>query len=270
MRMWLIAVLLLLTNVALATESTKMMTPLDRALVAGNKDPKERPNYWNTFLQAEIYIPTHNVPAKEEEKRSTIGEAIQPIVIESEGERYVMLFDTKERLSAWAKQEIGFVRLPGHAVVDMASLDARWALNVGTDYTKIFVPEEIAWLKQLLRESQVKATKIPSGTSVLVGAPANIPVGLLDTFRERLTKNKEVKEAYLGQVYFKLPGEKPHLALVLRVDQPSPPLIEAIQQDLGVVVRGSLGEGEYMDVLTEEDQTLAPVIIKAVKPFYVR
>jgi hypothetical protein len=184
--MWVIALFFLLIQVVLAAETNTVMTPLDRALVAATKDPQERPNYWNTFLQTDIYVPTRNVPAKEEEKRTAIGDSIQPIVIESEGERYVMLFDTKERLSAWAKREIGFVRLPGHAVVEMARLDARWALNVGTDYMKIFVPEEITWLKQLLLESQAKATKIPPGTKAFVGAPAKIPVGLLDSFRPLL------------------------------------------------------------------------------------
>jgi hypothetical protein len=181
-----------------------------------------------------------------------------------------MLFDSKERLSAWAKREIGFVRVPGHAVVEMASSDLRWALNVGTNYVKIFLPDEIRWLKQSLSQSQAKDTKISAGTQVLIGAPAKVPAGLLDSFRSRLSNNKEVKEAYLGQVHYIREGEKPHLALGLRLDNVSGSTIDAIKKDLAVASRGYLGQGEYMDILTEKDQPLFSEITKAVKPFYVR
>ena len=255
-------------NVALAAENP--MTPLDRALVAANNDPNERPRYYNLFLQSEIYIATYNVPEKEKEKLVAPGTAIQPIIIESAGDRYVMIFDTRERLSAWAKREMGFVGVPGHALVEMAGPDIRWALNVGTEYPKVFLPEEIRSLKQLVAQSQVKQIKLTEATEALVGTPAKIPGGLVESLSKVLSKNKEVKEGYLGQVYFKAEGEKPHLALVLRVDDPSKALMEVINKDIGVAIRGLLGEGEYMDFIADETNPLFSVIVKAVKPFYVR
>src|SRR5215467_14293363 len=103
LRCLLIATISSSANMTTAAESP--MTPLDRALVAANNDPNERPKYYNLFLQSEIYIATYNVPEKEEEKLVGPGTAIQPIIIESAGDRYVMIFDSKERLSAWAKRE---------------------------------------------------------------------------------------------------------------------------------------------------------------------
>ena len=246
------------------------MTPLDRALVAANNDPNERPKYYNLFLQSEIYLATYNVPEKEERKRLEVGTEIQPIILESAGDRYVMLFDTKERLSAWAKREIGFVRVPGHAFVEMASPDIRWALNAGTDFPKIFVPEEIRGLKELLEQSQSKEIKITEATEAIVGPPAKIPSGLVESLTKALLKKREVREGYLGQVYFKAAGEKPHLVLVLRIDKPSKSLMEAINTDIGVAIHGLLGEGEYMDFIADETNPLFSVIVQGVKPFYVR
>ena len=263
-----IAMFFCVTHVAAAADNP--MTPLDHALVAANNDPQQRPKYYNLFLQSEIYIATHNVPEKEERKRLEVGTEIQPIILESAGVRYAMLFDTRERLSAWAKREIGFVRVPGHALTDMASPDIHWALNVGTEYPKIFLPEEIRGLKELLAQSQSKEIKLTEATEALVGAPAKIPAGLVESLVNVLSKNKEIREAYLGQVYFKATGEKPHLALVLRVDRPSSALMEAIKTDIGVAIHGLLGDGEYMDLIADENNALFPVIVKAVKPFYAR
>lgn len=254
----------------MTTAAENPITPLDRALVAANNDPNERRKYYNVFLQSEIYLATHNVPEKEERKRAEVGTEIQPIILESEGVRYVMIFDTKERLSAWAKREIGFVGMPGHALVEMASPDMRWALNVGTEYTKIFSVDEIRSLKEFLAQSQIKQIKITEATRAIVGAPAKIPDSLVESLTKVLSKNKEVKEGYLGQVYYKVAGEKPHLALVLSVDKPSRALMEAINTDIGVAIHGLLGEGEYMDFIADESNPLFSVIVKTVKPFYVR
>lgn len=268
----LIATFLYLTSVVLAAESTKAMTPLDRAFVTATQNPKEEAKYYDIFLNTEIYLPTYNLSDKEREKRAGAGESIQPVIIESEGVRYVMLFDSKERLGAWAKREIGFVRLPGHAFVEMAGSDIRWALNVGTDYQKVFLPDEIRWLKQSLSKSQVKETKIAAGTQVLVGVPAKIPPGLLNSFKSRLPKNREVKEAYLAQVYYVREGEKPHLAIGLRIDKTSnsTTTTDAIKKDLATASRSHLAEGEYIDILTQENEPLFSEIIKVVKPFYER
>jgi hypothetical protein len=152
----------------------------------------------------------------------------------------------------------------------MASPDMRWALNVNTDYPKIFLPEEVQQLKQIVAQSQSRQIKLTEETRAIVGAPAKIPGGLVESLTKVLSKNKEVREAYLGQVYFKAAGEKPHLTLVLRVDKPSKALMEAMNTDIGVAIRGLLGEGEYMDFIADETNPLFPIIVKAVKPFYVR
>jgi hypothetical protein len=89
-----------------------------------------------------------------------------------------------------------------------------------------------------LSQSQLKETKIPAGTEVLVGTPAKIPPGLLDSFRSHLSKNKEVRAAYLGLVYYKREGENPHLALVVRMDRTSTLTTDSIREELGAASSG--------------------------------
>ena len=112
----------------------KQMTALDKALEAATKNPEKQSEYYNLFLNSEIFVPTHDLPSKESRHRVGEGETIRPIIIESEGKKYLMLFDTKERLSSWAKREVGFAVIRGHVVVEMMSADIQWALNVGTDH----------------------------------------------------------------------------------------------------------------------------------------
>jgi len=242
------------------------MTPLDQAYIEATQGGNESV-FYNSFLSSMLFIATVNAPEKEQNRRAGDNDSISPIIIESNGAKYLMLFDTKERLASWAEREVGFAALPGHSIVEMMSTDFHWALNVGTDYMKTFVPEEIQWLKENLQNTQKET--VPSGTQVIVGAPAKIPAGLVETMKENLkSRNSEVKAAYLGQVYYVREGEKPHLALVLDVTAKDGSTLEAICQDLALSTKGFLGENEYIDIMVNDGNETALEITKSVKPFY--
>jgi len=63
-----------------------------------------------------------------------------------------MLFDTEERLSAWAQQPTDFVVLAGFKLAELSTPELHWAVNLGGGYAKEFVPEEISWLKSAIAE----------------------------------------------------------------------------------------------------------------------
>lgn len=242
------------------------MSPLDQAYVKA-MEAKQESVFYNTFLNATIFIATVNAPIQEKEKRAGDQDTISPIIIESDGAKYIMLFDSKERLLFWAKREVGFAAVPGHAIVEMMSTEFHWALNVGTEHVKTFVPDEIKWLKQNL--GHVKQKSVPDGTRILIGAPAKIPVGLIESLKKNLSsRNREVKAAYLGQVFYVRDGEKPHLALVVDIETENKTVIDAIVKDLAISTKGYLGEGEYIDILADDQNGIVVEIKKAVKPFY--
>ena len=82
---------------------------------------------------------------------------VLPMVIENEGNDYLMLFDTRERLSAWAEAEVNCVEIPGHLLAATTMQPLHWALNVGTDYSKQFLPDEIAWLREVVEQCNAAA-----------------------------------------------------------------------------------------------------------------
>lgn len=246
----------------------KQMTALDKALEAATTNREKQSEYYNLFLNSEIFVPTHDLPSKESRHRAGEGETIRPIIIESEGKKYLMLFDTKERLSSWAKREVGFAVIRGHVVVEMMSADIQWALNVGTDHVKIFGPDEIKWLKENVAKAAEE--KLAKGTTVRVGAPASIPAGLVESLIKTLLRNPEVIEAYLAQGHYMKQGEKPHLALVLRLDATPASTLEAIRKDLATASQSFLNQNEFIDIFVDDGRDLASEVVKAVRPFYVR
>ncbi len=263
-----IAILALIPAALLMANGQTQMTALDKALEAATKNPEKQSEYYNLFLNSEIFVPTHDLPLKESRNRAGEGEAIRPIIIESDGKKYLMLFDTKERLSSWAKRDVGFAVVRGHVVVEMMSADIQWALNEGTDHVKIFVPDEIKWLKENVAKAAEE--KLAKGTTVRVGAPPSIPAGLVESLIKTFRRNPEVIEAYLAQVHYVKEGEKPHLALVLRIDASPALTLEAIRKDLATASRPFLGQNEFIDIFVDEGRGLGSEVTKAVRPFYVR
>lgn len=264
--------LLLLTilnsNIVYAKDKNIVMTPLDHAYVEATKNSKEAV-FYNAFLSATIFISTVDSPDEEKQTRTRAGDndTISPIIIESDGDQYIMLFDSKERLASWAQREVGFTALAGHAIVEKMGTDFHWALNVGTAHVKTFVPDEIKWLKGNINVPEEKM--VASGTQVLIGAPSQIPNGLIESLVKSLSsRNGEIKAAYLGQVHYVREGEQPHLALVLDTEINDQSIIEAISKDLAVSTKGFLGDDEYIDIMVNDGNGTALEITKAVKPFY--
>ncbi len=244
------------------------MSHLDSAYAAAMKGQEKQSIFYDAFLNAQLFIPTHSMPETDVQRRAGDDESISPILVELEGVQYLMLFDSKERLSAWAQREVGFVVLPGHAIVEMMNTDIHWALNAGTEHMKTFVSDEIQWLKETVGQSKGQETKMSEGTNVLIGAPAFVPDGLIESLTKNLSRNDEVKRAYLGQVFYESTGEKPHLALVIEINELPKATIDAIRTDLAIATKGFLGESEYIDIMLQDESGIANEITKSVNAFY--
>lgn len=129
------------------------MTELDMLLVRCIKEEEEQSTYYDHVLNSNFYIPI----LEKDSAASTDNDNVTPVILETDGKPYMMLFDTEERLRSWANQDIKHIVLPGHSLVELSTAELYWALNIGTDYQKEFVPEEIGWLKNVVKQCQVKA-----------------------------------------------------------------------------------------------------------------
>lgn len=120
------------------------MTPLDEALAKFIRDESHQDAYYQLILNTDFYIPlstaTDEAPLED-------PASVAPMVVEADGKSYLMLFDTEERLSAWAQKPTNFVLLAGFKVAEISTPELHWAVNIGGGYAKEFVPDEISWLK---------------------------------------------------------------------------------------------------------------------------
>lgn len=129
------------------------MTELDTLLDQCIKQQAEGNSYYDLVLNSNFYIPIH----EKESDSAADDDQVTPVILEADGKPYMMLFDTEERLHNWADEAVKFIVLPGHAVVEVSTPELYWALNIGTDFQKEFVPEEISWLKDVVTRCQQKS-----------------------------------------------------------------------------------------------------------------
>lgn len=138
------------------------MTELDRALEAlrqNNAGEDCQSKFYNLFLNTLLFVPT--VKQSVEVDQAQPGEEVAlPMVVEVDGLNYLMLFDTEQRLLDWADQpDVPFVTVPGHMMAEFSAPDLYWALNVGSESAKQFVPEEIAWIKDVVGRCKAEIVK---------------------------------------------------------------------------------------------------------------
>jgi peptidyl-prolyl cis-trans isomerase C len=135
-----------------ATGKPQGMTELDQALQTlrvDMADAKSQSKFYDIFLNTTFCVPTLDQQELDGESTAEEGQVL-PLIIESEGNDYLMLFDTEERLKNWAGDDVTWVGVPGYVIAATTMPPLHLALNVGTEYTKQFLPDEIAWLREVV------------------------------------------------------------------------------------------------------------------------
>ncbi len=137
------------------------MTPLETALQDFQQhmdDPAFQSKFYDLFLNANFFVPTMEDLPEAGTQPPAEGH-VMPLVIEAEGNDYLMLFDSEERLRNWAQAEVSFVEVPGHVLAEISDPPLHWALNVGSEHSKQFPPEEIAWLRGVVERCNARSAK---------------------------------------------------------------------------------------------------------------
>jgi len=138
------------------------MTQLDEALDTLRQDPSDARNqakFYDLFLNATFFVPILDEKSLDETVGSPREGQVLPLVMEADGNDYLMLFDTRERLRAWTQADPPCVEVPGHVLAATTMPPLHWALNVGTDFSKQFVPDEIAWLRDAVDRCNAQAAE---------------------------------------------------------------------------------------------------------------
>ena len=120
------------------------MTALDEALEKFIADDSAQAAYYDLVLQTDFYIP---IVDDESGKPVEELENVTPLVFEADSKHYVLMFDTEERVNSWSKEPVKYMILAGYEMVKHTPAGLHWAVNIGTERAKEFVPDEINWLK---------------------------------------------------------------------------------------------------------------------------
>lgn len=142
-------------------ETPQEMTGLDQALQTlrlDMEDTKSQSKYYDIFLNTTFCVPT--LGQQEPGGESTHEEVqVLPLIMESEGNDYLMLFDTEDRLKSWSAEGVTWVEVPGYVLAGTTMPPLHWALNVGTEYSKQFLPDEIDWLREVVERCNKAAAQ---------------------------------------------------------------------------------------------------------------
>ncbi len=127
-----------------------MLSELDKALIRAQENPeKYEQRYYELFLNTELLVPTWDVPKPENEgvRLAEEDETIAPVTIENKEGNYILLFDSKERLSDWAEdKKLGITGLKGYDILNIFTPEFLLVLNPNSDHPKEFCEDEIRWL----------------------------------------------------------------------------------------------------------------------------
>jgi peptidyl-prolyl cis-trans isomerase C len=133
-------------------ERLQEMTGLDQALQTlrlDMDDAKRQSKFYDIVLNTTFCVPTLDQQEIDGESAPEEGQ-ILPLIIESEGNDYLMIFDTEERVKSWGADDVKWLEVPGYVLAATTMPPLHWALNVGTEYSKQFLPDEISWLREVV------------------------------------------------------------------------------------------------------------------------
>ena len=144
-----------------ATETTPKLSTIDQALQTFREDmedAKRQSQFYDLFLNTTFCVPTFE-GEEQAETPPTGEEQVLPLIIESEGNDYLMIFDSAERLRNWTGTETKYVEAPGYVLAPTTMRPLHIAMNVGTEYSKQFLPDEITWLREVVEQCNAPAEK---------------------------------------------------------------------------------------------------------------
>lgn len=135
-----------------------MISPLDKACdemgVALNAVERAESNFYDTFLNTELFFVINK--DFQESGIAEAGEEFDVVMVEGDGQSYLMLFDSEERLQNWAKRDVMVMASYGSDIIMNFEFNKNTfiMLNHETDYWKEFAPEEISWLQSNIEEDK--------------------------------------------------------------------------------------------------------------------
>lgn len=146
-------------------------TALDAAFLDALADPAKAGEFYGVLLDTMLFLPIDAMPEDEDDGDEAEETAsISPQIFELEGEETAMVFDTEERLAAWAEGPTDYVGMPGRSLFLMFDGREQIALNLGVaPSSTILSCDDVAALNAHATHEGNEAEEVPAGTEITVG-----------------------------------------------------------------------------------------------------
>ncbi|MCL3881357.1 SseB family protein [Marivita sp. GX14005] len=172
-----------------------LQTPLDRAhdaMAAAPEDSAARLRFYDRLAEAELFL----MLAREAE-----GDQAEPELFEVDDARFVLVFDTEDRLGAFAGQPVPYAALSGRAIAALlAGQGIGLAVNIDVAPSSILLPADaVDWLAETVAQGPAEAEARPEEFR----APSGLPDALLEALDAKLRSAAGLaRRGYLAQVRY--------------------------------------------------------------------
>ncbi|WP_425041104.1 SseB family protein [Primorskyibacter sp. S187A] len=177
-----------------------MLDQAHAAFAAAPENEAAQVSFYGRLAAAELFVMLSQEPE---------GDQIVPEIFDLGDARFVLVFDTEERLARFADRIVPYVALSGRALAEMlANQNVGLALNPDVAPSSMMVPAEIVdWLAGALEARPTQAEGRPED----VFPPKGLPEGLLKALDSRLAAASGLaRMAYLVGVQYDS-GARGHL-----------------------------------------------------------
>lgn len=170
-------------------------TPLDHAhaaMEAAPEDDRIRLRFFDRLAEAELFL----ILAREAE-----GDQAEPDLFDVGDARFVLVFDTEDRLSRFAGRPVPYAALSGRSIVGMlAGQGIGIALNPEVAPSSILLPPDaVDWLADTVAQGPSEAEARPQE----LRAPGAVPDGLLEAIDAKLRAASGLaRRGYLAEVVY--------------------------------------------------------------------
>lgn len=228
---------------------------LEKALAAAATDPTERPRFYRTLLESDVFVLV--IQDETGTRIQTVGRDQQEIV---------PIFSSLARLEEFTRevnlQEHQHERGSGREILSILA-SALVVLNPVSDYGKEFYPPEIEGMLDGSAMKRLKVIVIDESQPALFSQPSTYPQQLVASLKASFAVNRSVRRAYLAQIH-QAKHQHPQFVIGIEAEasyQPSAAMEIAVE---------SLGEDEFITFMRLGSDKLSTYLREQTEPLYTR
>ena len=238
--------------------------------IAGDDNQTTRKRLYAELLESTLLLPTAHPLVREGHVADITLEGEQRIPIrvvqDSEGSLVWALFTDEPALAAWGGAGSSYMAMSGRAALALGihnkvaeiRINPMGPVGGGLSGSEIRVLSEGGIPEAGSGWQRFSRVVLPAGTKIMIGAPAKPPSEeLLGVLRRTLSRYRGLKSAYLYEVAIG-PGT-PHLCLGICSSANTYPPLAEIASALSKDALPLLFEGQDLDIIELDDQTLRVV-----------